>query len=112
MRNAAEEFAALKKMHATAELHAESGKPLVFLPAFKFRAAGAAQEMNLLLYPWAHSGYVTRLFFEKALVGAGKSGNWRGYNVLGGKWWAPSWKDVIEDQPWTSMLGSHLLAVA
>lgn len=111
MRDAATEFAALKAMHSGAELHHEGGKPVVLLPAFKFRAGGTTVEMKLLLVPWAHSGYATRLLFERKLEGSGESRNWGEQTVLTRKWWAPSWKDVVEDQPWISMLGAHLRAV-
>ncbi|TAM79644.1 MAG: hypothetical protein EPN47_17740 [Acidobacteria bacterium] len=106
------EFAAIQAMHPSASLHTEGGNPVVLLPNFKFRAGGRAVEMALLLYPSAHSGYVTRLFFERKLEGVGKSQNWKEHTVLSRKWWAPSWKDVVAAQPWTSMLGAHLRAVA
>jgi hypothetical protein len=109
---AAAQFAAVKVMHSSATLHTEGGTPVVLLPDFKFRAGGKPVQMALLLYPAAHSGYVTRLFFEQKLEGTGQSANWKEHTVLSRKWWAPSWKDVIPDQPWTSMLGAHLRAVA
>jgi hypothetical protein len=106
------EFAALQAMHPSASLHTEGGNPVVLLPNFKFPAGDKTVEMTLLLYPSVHSGYVTRLFFERRLEGVGKSQNWNEHTVLARKWWAPSWKDVVADQPWTSMLGAHLRAVA
>ena len=93
-------------------LHTEGGKPVVHLPKFKFRAGGKSVQMDLLLYPSAHSGYVTRLFFEHKLEGAGESKNWTEHTVLGRRWWAPSWNYVSAEQPWTSMLCAHLRAVA
>ena len=111
MTDAAAEFAAIQAMHASAILHTEGGKPLVLLPNFKFRVGDKAVQMALLLHPSEHSGYVTRLFFEKKLEGAGQSQNWNEHTVLSRKWWTPSWKDVIADQPWISMLAAHLRAV-
>jgi len=108
----ATEFAAIKAMHPAATLHSENNVPVVLLPAFKFRAGGKSFQMALLLYPAQHSGYVTRLFFEQQLVGAGQSNNWNPHTVLGRTWWAPSWQNVTPEQPWTSMLGAHLRAVA
>lgn len=110
--DSANEFADLQSMHSDAALHSEGGKPLVLLPKFKFLAGGKSTEMNLLLYPSEHTGYATRLFFERALVGVGKSQNWTQHTVLGRSWWAPSWGSVTPDQPWTSMLGAHLRSVA
>jgi len=106
------EFAALKAMSPLAVLHTEGGVPVVLLPNFKFRAGTGSVQMNLLLFPSNHSGYVTRLFFERKLEGSGLSQNWTQHTVLGSSWWAPSWKDVSPEQPWTSMLGAHLRAVA
>ena len=110
--DSATEFAAVKAMHPTATLHSENNIPVVLLPAVKFRAGGRSVQMALLLYPAPHSGYVTRLFFEQKLEGAGQSTNWNMHTVLGRSWWAPSWKDVAPEQPWTSMLCAHLRAVA
>lgn len=112
MTDAAAEFAAIQEMHPSASLHTEGGNPVVLLPNFKFRAGDKAVEMTLLLYPSLHSGYVTRLFFERKLEGVGESRNWTEHTVISRKWWAPSWKDVVADQPWTSMLGAHLRVVA
>lgn len=112
MTEDAAEFAAIQAMHPSASLHTEGGKPVVILPNFKFRTGAKTVQMALLLHPSTHSGYVTRLFFEQKLEGVGKSQNWSEHTVLGRKWWAPSWKDVIAEQPWTSMLGAHLRAVA
>ena len=112
MTDIAVEFAAVKAMHPSASLHTESEMPVVLLPDFKFRAGANMVKMALLLYPSKHSGYVTRLFFEQKLEGAGQSSNWTQHTVLSRTWWAPSWKDVVAEQPWTSMLGAHLRAVA
>jgi len=108
--DAATEFANLKDLHAGAVLHQEGGKPVVLLPAFSFVAGGKGETMDLLLHPSAHSGYVTRLFFERKIEGRGA--HWKQHRLLERTWWAPSWKNVQPDQPWTSMLCEHLRAVA
>lgn len=112
MIDAAVEFASIQAMHPSASLHQEGGQPVVLLPSFKFRAGDKTVEMALLLYPAGHSAYVTRLFFEQKLEGVGQSRNWTEHTVLSRKWWAPSWNNVVVDQPWVSMLGAHLRAVA
>jgi hypothetical protein len=71
--NAAAEFAAIRELHPSATLHTEGGNPVVLLPDVRFTAAGSSVQMSLLLYPSSHSGYVTRLFFEQGLAGAGQS---------------------------------------
>ncbi|HEY3297097.1 MAG TPA: hypothetical protein VGK34_00450, partial [Armatimonadota bacterium] len=87
MTDTAVEFAALQAMHSSASLHTEGGIPVVLLPSFKFRACDKTVEMTLLLYPATHSGYVTRLFFERKLEGVGQSRNWTEHTVLSRKWW-------------------------
>lgn len=105
-------FAAIQSLHPSAALHSEGGHPLILLPDFKFRAGSETVQMGLLLHPAAHSGYVTRLFFEKKLEGKGPSQNWTPHTVLSRQWWAPSWQNVVVEQSWTSMLGAHLRSVA
>jgi len=110
--DSAAEFAALQRMHPAALLFQEGGQPVALLPKFAFPAGGKNVEMDLLLHPSTHSGYVTRLFFEHRLEGAGRSQNWTPHVVLGRSWWTPSWKDVAPELPWIGMLGAHLQAVA
>lgn len=109
MTDTAAELQRLKAIHDSAELLKEGGTPLVLLPNFPFRAAGKDLIMTLLLHPSQHSGYVTRLFFERKLD---VPGNWTSHRVLDRVWWAKSWKDVSTSLPWTAMLCEHLRAVA
>jgi len=106
------EFAGMRSMHSTASLHTENSVAVVVLPDFKFRVGEGTVQMTLLLYPAGHSGYTTRLFFERSLEGAGQSRNWTPHTVLGRTWWAPSWNNVVPNQPWTSMLCAHLRALS
>lgn len=103
-------FAGLKAMHPTAVLLNEGGGGVAYLPAFGFTAAGRALRMDLLLVPFAHSGYVTRLFFEHQI--AGRGANWKQHRVAERNWWAPSWNHVPANLSWTQMLLAHLRAVA
>jgi hypothetical protein len=105
----AKEFASLNAMHAGAVLLTEGGQPVVLLPAFSFTVAGQAQTMDLLLVPFAHSGYVTRLFFERKIEG--RASNWNQHRVVERNWWAPSWNHVPASMRWTQMLLAHLRAV-
>lgn len=102
-------FVGLKAMHPAAVLIKEGGKPVAFLPAFGFTAGTATHRMDLLLVPFAHSGYVTRLFFERQIEGRGS--NWKQLRVAERNWWAPSWNHVPANLPWTQMLLAHLRAV-
>ncbi len=82
----------------------------VLLPNMKFRAAGAEQQMDLLLYPGQHGGYISRLFFKEKIEGC--AANWNQFAVGGRTWWAPSWNNVPPTMPMLQMLGAHLRAVA
>jgi hypothetical protein len=109
VNDSAVEFAKLKMLHAGAVLHQEGGQPVVLLPKFSFLSGGKGHTMDLLLHPSQHSGYDTRLFFERQTASA-KAG-WTSCRVLERGWWAVSWKDVKPSMPWTSMLCEHLRAV-
>lgn len=110
MSDPVEEFARLKTMHDLAVLLKEGSKPVALLPAFTFTAGGRAETMDLLLVPFTHSGYVTRLFFERKIDGRGS--NWGSHRVVDRNWWAPSWNHVPSTLPWPAMLCAHLGAVA
>jgi hypothetical protein len=103
------QFAGLKAMHNSAVLLSEGGQPVVLMPGFGFTAGAQAQTMDLLLVPFAHSGYVTRLFFAQQIHGRGA--NWKDYRVVERNWWAPSWNHVPATLQWTKMLLAHLRAV-
>lgn len=108
--DAAKEFTSLKAMHAEAVLLKEGGQPVALLPAFGFTAGGKPHHMDLLLVPFAHSGYVTRLFFERKIEG--RAANWNQHRLIERNWWAPSWNHVPSTMRWTQMLSAHLRAVA
>ncbi|MDE0029509.1 MAG: hypothetical protein OXU42_08950 [Deltaproteobacteria bacterium] len=110
MSDSADEFVSLKAMHEIAVLLKEGGKPVALLPAFTFTAGGRAETMDLLLVPFEHSGYTTRLFFERKVDSHGN--NWRQHRVVDRNWWAPSWNNVPATLPWSAMLCAHLRAVA
>ncbi|MBS0249261.1 MAG: hypothetical protein JSR61_21820 [Proteobacteria bacterium] len=110
MTDPATHFASLKAMHQDAVLLKEGGQPVALLPGFAFTAGEQAHKMDLLLVPFAHSGYVTRLFFERKIEGRGA--NWNQHRVIERNWWAPSWNHVPATMSWTRMLSAHLRAVA
>jgi hypothetical protein len=103
-------FAALQALHGDCVLLKEGGNPAVLLRKFSFRAADSDFEMDLLLHPGPHSGYTTRLFFERQIAGRGT--NWNRHRVVERDWWAPSWQNVQATLPWPAMLCAHLRAVA
>ncbi|RFB76726.1 hypothetical protein [Methylovirgula sp. 4M-Z18] len=109
MSDAANNFASIAAMHPEAVLLKEGGQPVILLPAFRFMAGDQPHVMDLLLVPFAHSGYITRLFFERKIEDRGA--NWNQHRVVERNWWAPSWNHVPEAMPWTKMLSAHLRAV-
>ncbi|ATQ68965.1 MULTISPECIES: hypothetical protein [Methylosinus] len=110
MSDSAKELAQLKAMHGSAVLLKEGGQPVALLPTFGFTAAGGkAFRMDLLLVPFMHSGYVTRLFFERQIADRGS--NWTQHRLVERNWWAPSWNYVPASLRWTQMLLAHLRAV-
>ncbi|MBW7948649.1 MAG: hypothetical protein H3C55_04795 [Pseudorhodoplanes sp.] len=110
MSDAAAEFAGIQAMHPVAVLLKEGGQPCTLLPGFGFTAGDKPHKMDLLLVPFAHSGYVTRLFFERIIEGRGA--NWKQHRLIERNWWAPSWNHVPPSMRWTQMLSAHLRAVA
>lgn len=110
MSDPVEEFAHLKAMNENAVLLREGGKPVVLLPHFGFTGAGRGDAMDLLLVPFEHSGYTTRLFFERKIDGRGR--NWNQHRVVDRNWWAPSWNNVPASASWPEILCAHLRAVA
>ena len=110
MSDISKEFSNIKAMHPDAVLLKEGGQPVTLLPRFRFTAGDEAYAMDLLLVPFAHSGYITRLFFEHKIEG--RAANWNQHRVVERNWWAPSWNHVPNSMQWTRMLSAHLRAVA
>lgn len=103
-------MAALRAVHGDCVLLKEGGVTVVLLQRFSFRAADRDEQMDLLLHPAPHSGYTTRLFFERQIPGRGA--NWNQHRVAEREWWAPSWQNVQATLGWPAMLCAHLRAVA
>jgi hypothetical protein len=104
----ADESESIRNLWPGAEIRSDGGHQAVYLPGFSFSSGGEQVTMDLLLYPHPHSGYVTRLFFRRAL---GRGANWQSHFVCGETWWAPSWSNVQPSQSWVGMLANHLRAV-
>lgn len=109
MIDPAAEFAELKRLCPQASMSQEGGNPVVLLPQFSFRSGGSTTCMDLLLHPAEHSGYTTRLFFERRLD---RGSNWGQHVVAGSQWWACSWNGVPKEMDWPGMLCALLKAVA
>lgn len=103
------QLAKLQQLHSTARRLPEGGLTAVLFPSFEFQGDGAEQQMDLLLFPHSHSGYLTRLFFQHVLT-TGK--NWGSHRVCNQNWFAPSRQGIRADQPWITILNAHLRSVA
>lgn len=109
MTGAADQFAALQAVYPSAQLWQDGG-PVVYLPQFQFMTKAGEHEMDLLLVPFAHSGYHTRLFFKSPPVVLEKP--WNTLVVCGQPWSVLSWNQVPATLPWLQILAAHLRAVA
>lgn len=110
MSDPSREIVGIQAMHPDSVLLKEGGQSLALLRAFRFTAGGQPFAMDLLLVPFAHSGYITRLFFERKIEN--RASNWTQHRVVERNWWAPSWNHVPPSMSWTKMLSAHLRAVA
>lgn len=107
--DAAAELETLRAMCEGAEKWTEGGQPVAYLPRFRFKVQGEERVADLLLMPFAHSGYETRLFFREPQT---TDQAWSTIVVCGQPWHAVSWRGVMPDLPWRQILAAHLRALA
>lgn len=107
--DAAAELETLRAMCEDAEMWTESGQPVAYLPKFRFKVRDEERVADLLLVPFAHSGYETRLFFRQPQT---TDQAWYNIVVCGQSWYAVSWRGVMPDLPWRQILAAHLRALA
>jgi hypothetical protein len=88
----------------------EGGRTVVLLPGVTLFSAEKTYKMDLLLCPFEHTGYPTRLLFEHEIPGKGQ--NWKTLYVAGKNWSACSWTGVPANADWPAILCAHLRAVA
>jgi len=105
----AEKLAALQRYYPSAQLLAEGGQSVVFLPGLKVDAPEGQIEFDGLLHPQPHTGYSTRLFITRTIT-APLAQNWTAHSLCGKSWWACSWQNVGAELPWIDMLANHLRA--
>lgn len=102
----------LKVFCADARVMSETGIDYIFIPALQVLTSKGAHTMCALLCPSQHpSGYMTRLFFDASLYGAGQSQNWTEHRILERNWHTWSWQNVSENQTLAQILLSHLDAL-
>jgi len=103
------ELESLKVMCEGATLWTEGGQPIAYLPSFRFPTREGERVMDLLLVPFTHTGYETRLFFRD--MATKMPPPWTQVPVCGQSWWGLSWRGVQANLPWPQMLAAHLRAV-
>jgi len=85
----------------------------VHMKNLRYTCGGTPLTMNALLSPQEHSGYATRLFFERKhdfALADGNPPNWQVQVVLGTTWHTWSWKDVPANQELIGIVAGHLKA--
>jgi len=105
----AEKLAALQHFYPAAQMLAEGGQPVVFLPGLKVDAPQGPIEVDALLHPSLHTGYSTRLFLNRQ-VDAPLAKNWTSHSLCGSTWWSCSWQGVGAELTWIDMIANHLRA--
>lgn len=80
-----------------------------FLPGLEVQTPSGALQVDALLYPYAHSGYTTRLFVDRQIP-APNAKNWNSFTLGGRTWFACSWQDVQASLSWVEILAGHLRA--
>lgn len=101
------ELARLRQLCPKAELWAEGGRPIAFLPQVDFPVGKGRATCDLLLWPFEREGYQTRLFLS-AQVAAPRVNNWNTFYIQGRQWHACSWQGVPSALPWIDVLANHL----
>ena len=104
------QFDALKALIPTAELYHDGGVAGAYIPQLPIATQQGEVQADVILYPHGHSGYQSRLFFERQLQGA-KAQNWTTHSLGGRTWWACSRQGVEPSLPWIEILACHLNAV-
>lgn len=105
----AAQLSALRAVVPSAEPLQEGGRLLAFLPGLKVETQGGAVVCDALLHPHGHTGYQTRLFLDRQILG-GSANNWTAHSLGGRTWWACSWQGVEAALPWVQILMNHLRA--
>jgi len=108
--NEAEEILRLQALYPSARDLKDGGNICVLLPDLPVLSLGQHVIRTALLYPHAHTGYLTRLFLSEPIQG--RRSDWSQHTLLTRNWWTWSWQHVTPNQPWTAILANHLKALA
>lgn len=104
-----DKFNALRQFFPKAEQFHEGGQVAAYLPGIKVETSRGIVELNAVLFPHSHSGYLTRLFTDRQIV-APNANNWTAHTLGGQTWWTCSWQGVEAALPWIDILVNHLRA--
>ena len=99
----------LRRISPEASLLKEADKQYVHLPVLKVPIKGVMADLEGLLCPGEHTGYLTRLFLSQKIPDRGQ--NWTDHTILGKTWCTWSWNGVPASLPLTEILIGHLRAL-
>lgn len=107
-----DEIAELKRCHPNLTLAEEGGKVYLRIEGLTLPEGCQPSSVTALLCPSEHSGYSSRLFFDRQITHKGPGTNWNasGVVILGQPWWAVSWKIHPENKRLLGKLQGHLAA--
>ena len=108
--NPREEFEKLKAVFPSAQALGNGDRINVFLPKLPIRSNGKLIHRDVLLCPYEHGGYDTRLFLSEPVEGKGQ--NWSTHTLFTRNWHTWSWRYVSAAQAWSAILANHLAALA
>jgi hypothetical protein len=101
-----EQIQELKALCPEARVIAEAGITYLLLPSLKLPPGATPAVVDGLLCPQQHTGYSTRLFISKPVVGKGT--NWTTARLVERMWHTPSWQGIGADLRLVEMVLGHL----
>lgn len=98
----------LKKVSSSIGTAVEGGYTYILLEKLKLPTGCAPSEVDALLCPLPHTGYLSRLFFSEKITG-GFAGHWNGnIRVLSRNWVAISWQTTTPNLSLMELVMIHL----
>lgn len=98
----------LKKVSSSVGIATEGGYTYILLEKLRLPEGCVPVEVDALLCPMPHTGYLSRLFFAEKING-GANGNWNGnIRVLDRNWFAISWQTNSQNISLIEKLMIHL----
>jgi hypothetical protein len=87
-----------------------NGLVCALFPALKISTGKGVFTRRAILYPYADSGYPTRLYIDEKVDMTDNNVNWAERHIGGMRWCARSWNHVAGDKPWIQILSGLMRA--